>query len=359
MSGLNSVDQATDKISIKPIDSSQGNQWNQFLESDSNASFYHLYEWSQINESCLGNKSYFLAAMDADNTVVGAFPLVHVNSLLFGNILCSMPFVNFGGPCGASVEIQDRLLQESIALSRTLSADYLEIRSTRELDTRQDPLHTSLHKVSMSLQLESNPDVVWNGFSSKHRTNIRRAYKNNLTVKHGHLDLLDDFYRVLAGSWKNHGTPIYRKQYFETILTKFGDKTRIFVCYMGSEPIAAAFNGYYKEVVEGMWAGALPQYRKAQPNYALYWDMIKDACEKGYHVYHLGRSSAESNSEQFKKKWNANALQLYWQYALNKRNDMPQLNVNNPKFDMAIKLWRKLPLSVTTTFGPLLANKIP
>ncbi|MDH5325898.1 MAG: FemAB family PEP-CTERM system-associated protein [Gammaproteobacteria bacterium] len=351
--------QDTPNITIKPVDSSYCQQWNKFLESNINASFYHRCEWMDLNESCLGNRSYFLAAFDSSNTIVGAFPLIHVNSVLFGNILCSMPFVNFGGPCSNDTAIQEKLLEESLVLSRSLGADYLEIRSLQQLASPQIQLHTSLHKISMSLQLSNDPETVWNGFSSKHRTNIRRAYKNNLSVRSGHLELLDDFFTVLSGSWKNHGTPIYRKQYFESILNRFGESTRIFVCYMGNNPVAAAFNGYYKNTVEGMWAGALPEYRKAQPNYALYWDMIKDASEKGFSSYHLGRSSAESNSEQFKKKWNANALQLYWQYALNKNNEIPQLNVNNPKYDLAIKLWRKLPLQVTTLVGPLLANRIP
>ena len=87
--------------------------------------------------------------------------------------------------------------------------------------------------------------------------------------------------------------------------------------------------------------------------------MIKHACENGYRHFHLGRSSVDSNAEQFKKKWNAHAHQLYWQYMLNGRSELPELNVNNPKYQLAIALWKKLPLPVTQWLGPFLARSIP
>lgn len=76
--------------------------------------------------------------------------------------------------------------------------------------------------------------------------------------------------------------------------------------------IATAFNGYYKNTVEGMWAGALPWGKSIQANYVLYREMIKHASENGYQHNHLGRSSIDSGAEAFNKKWNAYSTQLYW-----------------------------------------------
>jgi hypothetical protein len=38
---------------------------------------------------------------------------------------------------------------------------------------------------------------------------------------------------------------------------------------------------------------------------------------------------------------------------------MPQLNTKNPKYDLAIKVWRKLPLPVTRLLGPTIVKNIP
>ena len=103
-------------------------------------------------------------------------------------------------------------------------------------------------------------------------------------------------------SWRALGTPLYSFSYFAEIVAQFGDLTRIFVCWHGRSPVAVAFNGYFNGTVEGMWAGMRPGYRDLQANYVLYWEMIRDACERGFVRYHLGRSSVDSGSEQFKKK---------------------------------------------------------
>ena len=343
------------RITVRHFTQDKDDSWDFFLQSQNGSNFYQSYDWKGINERNFDHTCFYLGAV-IDDTLVGVLPLVYVESQLFGRILSSMPFVNFGGICASTDEVVDQLLQEANKLAIEQDADYLEIRS---LESVSDTLPTSLNKISMTIDLDSDPEVLWNAFKSKHRTNIRRVYKNNIHVKQGSHDLLDCFYTLLSKSWKHLGTPIYKKSYFKDILNTFPDQIKIFVAYQGNVPIATAFNGYFKDTVEGMWAGALPEQRSAQANYVLYWEMIKDACENGFKHYHLGRSTADSGAESFKKKWNAQAKQLYWQYILNKKNEMPQLNVSNPKFELAIKIWRKLPLPFTQVLGPLISPYIP
>lgn len=338
-------------------DHSDAREWDAFLERTPGANFYQCHGWQDINRSQFGHETHYLIARNAaDGEIGGVLPLVMLRSRLFGNILCSMPFVNFGGPCATDAGAIQALLERTASLCRELAADYTEMRVLEPADSQ---LPTTLHKVSMTIDLDADPDRIWQAFTTKHRTNIRRVYKDNIQVRHGGAELLDDFYRLLSLSWQRLGTPIYRKAYFAEILARFPDTTRIFIACQGDQPIATAFNGYYKDTVEGMWAGTSPEHQKLQPNYVLYWEMIKHACENGYRHFHLGRSSVDSNAEQFKKKWNAHAHQLYWQYILNGRRELPELNVNNPKYQLAIAVWKKLPLPVTQWLGPFLARSIP
>lgn len=332
-----------------------GEHWDRFLETAPGANFYQAFGWRAINSGHFGHRTHYLIARATDGRIGGVLPLVMIRSRLFGNILASMPFVNFGGPAGGDGGALQSLVQRATALTRELDADYAELRL---LEPAGD-LPTALHKISMSIELDPDPERLWQAFTTKHRTNIRRVYKNGIQVRHGRDELLDAFYDLLSRSWRRLGTPIYAKTYFAEILRRFPDKTRIFVAYQGEEPVATAFNGYFRDTVEGMWAGASPEHHKLQPNYVLYWEMIKHASEIGYRHFHLGRSTADSNAEQFKKKWNATARQLYWQYILNKTRDIPQLNVNNPKYALAIAMWQRLPLPVTQRLGPLLARSIP
>lgn len=329
--------------------------WNAFLATQSNGSFYHLFDWQKVNGSILRHRCLPLLAR-ADARIVGVLPLVLVESRLFGRILCSMPFVNFGGPCAVDDTVAQALVRASLAKADELQVDYLELRCTTPLQIEQQP---SLRKISMTINLAPDPDTLWNGFTSKHRKNVKRAYKNDLQVKSGGVELLPEFYALMEESWRNLGTPLYSRSYFEAVLQTFPDSTRIFVCHRQNQPIAVALTGYFNGVVEGLWAGGGLLARQLDANYVLYWEMIRDACLRGCRTFHLGRSTADSGGEEFKRKWNAEAQQLYWYFHRPRGGEMPALNVDNPKYRLAITAWRRLPLPLTRLVGPPLARLIP
>ena len=329
--------------------------WDAFLGEVSEASFYHLFAWKGINERSFGHRCFYLAAVEGDR-FVGVFPIVYVKSRIFGRIMCSMPFVNFGGPCATGEETERALLREAESIVHDHGADYLEIRCTRKVAA---DLPVSEHKVSMTIDLHQDPDVIWQAFEKKHRKEIRHAYKQDLRVEHGGVEYLDIFFDILSESWKILGTPFYDKSYFRSIFSAFPDSARIFVVYRRDAPISAAFEGFYKKRVEGMWLGNRPDSRGLHPGYVHYWEMIKYACENGFEKFHLGRSTVESGGEFFKKKWNAYPTQLYWQYILGKKREIPRLNVDNPKYRVAIGAWKTMPAVITNAFGPFLARSIP
>ena len=343
--GIHSLDSSRESLEI----------WNRFVHESPSAGFYHRFEWKSVNENEFRHQTYYLASASKGG-IDGVLPMVLIRSRLFGHILCSLPFVNFCGPSSTTSAAETALLQHAYQLAEQESVDYFEIRSLHVCDSE---LPMSRNKVSMTVPLASDPDLLWDAFTSKHRNNIRRAYKSGLHVKSGHIELLDTFHDLLSRSWRDLGTPVYRKRYFESILREFGEKVRIFVAFQGDTPVATAFNGHSENTVEGMWAGSPYEYRKLQSNYVLYWEMIKRACEEGYERFHLGRSSVESGGESFKKKWGANTQQLFWQYYLPNGGNIPQLNVKNPKYQLAINAWRRMPLRATQVIGPLIARSIP
>lgn len=345
----------TGPLSIELANPGHAAEWNAFLQQQPHGSFYHLFEWSDINTRALRNPSFNLIARDAGK-IRGVLPLTLVASPIFGRVLCSMPFVNYGGPVAADAVATDALVRAARDRADEVKADYLELRCAAAIET---DMQVSTRKISMHIELAPDPDTLWNKFASKHRTNIRRAQKNDLEVRNGGVELLDVFYAVMEQSWRSLGTPFYARSYFETILKALPDHTRIFVCSQKDQPVAVAFNGYFNGIVEGLWAGGTALSRPLQANYVLYWEMIREACVRGCTRYHLGRSTADSGAEDFKKKWNAGASQLYWYFHRPQGGEMPQLNVDNPKYKLAIQVWQKLPLWVTRLIGPPLARSIP
>lgn len=342
-------------MNVIRCDDSWRDAWNAFVSTSPNGSVYHRFEWRDINRESFGHRSCYLAVLDQDR-IIGVFPIVQVRSRLFGNIGCSLPFVNYGGPCADSPEAEQLLLKEGCAVADEWRVDYLEIRSRTHLGSR---FPIAGHKVSMTVDLDPDPEKLWGAFRTGHRQEIRRAYKNGLVARMGGQELLDDFYAVLSESWRNQGTPIYSKRFLRNVAEAFSGSLRLCVVYAGTEPAAAAFDVRHGDTFEGMWLGQRAKFRPQLVGYVLYWELIKHACGSRAHRFHLGRSTVSSGGESFKKKWNAKATQLYWQYVLRSVRDVPQLNVSNPRYKLAIDAWRRLPVPITRFVGPFIARGIP
>ena len=91
----------------------------------------------------------------------------------------------------------------------------------------------------------------------------------------------------------------------------------------------------------------------------LYWEALKWAVTHGYQIFDFGRSSIDSGAYRFKKQWGAQEKQLCWHYWLREGRKLPQLTPNNPKYKLAIKVWKTLPLFLTNRLGPLVVKNLP
>jgi hypothetical protein len=79
---------------------------------------------------------------------------------------------------------------------------------------------------------------------------------------------------------------------------------------------------------------------------------------KGFKVLDLGRSLIGSGNETFKMKWKPRKQLLAYWYALIKGQVLPELNQKNPKFQIAIWVWKRLPAFVVRMFGPFLIKGV-
>lgn len=329
--------------------------WNAFVSASPRASFYHRYEWRGINERCFGHRSSYLAALEGSR-VLGVFPMVHVKTRLFSDMACSLPFVNHGGPCGVSGDVERELVRAAAVVAAGWGVEFLEIRSRRHLGAQ---FPTSEHKISMTVDLSDGIAAIWRNFTSAHRQDIRGGYKKGFSAAFGGEELIDRFYDVLSEAWRDRGTPIYAKSYLQAVARTFPNMVRICVVSRAGTPAAASFQAYDGHTAEGLWLGSRASSRHEHAGYVLYWELLKDAAEHGCRRFHLGRSTSHSGNEAFKRKWNATPTQLYWQYILRTRASIPQVNVDNRRYKLAVWAWRRLPLPVTTRVGPLLARGIP
>ncbi len=329
--------------------------WKAYTAEKPEAFGYHDPVWLEIIREAFGHPVYPLAVYK-DNAISGVLPLVLVASRLFGRFLVSMPFVNYGGTLADDDESAEALLEEASRLMRELKAESVELRYTTSYPSS---LPARGHKVSLYLDLEASPDAMWRGFKDKVRNQVRKAQKNGLSVIHGGAELLDDFYKVFQVNMRALGTPVYGKKLFETVLEKLPEQCSILSVRQNGACLAAGITYGHGKVMELPWASSLPAFRNLCPNNLLYWEAISKACSEGYSLFDFGRSSPDSGPWRFKIQWGAKELPLHWAYLLAPGNEMPDLSVNNSSFSLAIKVWQRMPLTLTNLLGPRIVKWIP
>lgn len=330
-------------------------QWDGYVYNSPYSSVYHLSGWKKVLEMTFGQRTFYLAAYD-NNQIKGVLPLVLQKSKIFGTFLTSLPFFSYAGICAESEPERKLLLEAAIKLAQEEKAGHIEFHHTQE-DIVSLPCKKN--KVSMSLELDKNPEVIWKKFDTKARNQIRKAQKSNLVTESGSIELLDDFYKIFAINMRDLGTPVYSKDFFKNILEIFPDITRIFCVRLNRKPVAASFTISFKNTMEVPWASSLRAYRHLCPNNLLYWAMIEFACVNGFACFDFGRSSRESGTLKFKEQWGTTPRQLYWHYWLPQERPLPEINPANPKYKLFIGTWRKLPVCIANLIGPFIVKNLP
>ncbi|MEO8071119.1 MAG: FemAB family XrtA/PEP-CTERM system-associated protein, partial [Acidobacteriota bacterium] len=212
------------------------------------------------------------------------------------------------------------------------------------------------HKVTMHLALGEG---LWDRIDRKARNQVRKAEKSGLTFHRGGAELLDDFYQVFARNMRDLGTPVYAKTFFHHILSTFSERTRLLVVRLGSLPIAAGFTYRTGTTVEIPWASSIREHNSLCPNHLMYWRAVECAMAEGCEIFDFGRSTPGEGTFKFKEQWGAVPVPLFWEYVLLAGADMPDQSPKNPKYQMAIRMWQRLPLWLANAVGPSIVSSIP
>ena len=340
-------------LSIIPLPTDLEESWDEYVNDHNNGTFFHLSKWRNVLESSLGHKTYYVCAMTGEH-IVGVLPLCHVKSLLFGNTLCSTPFSVYGGPLADSSAIRDALLDYAKKTATNLNVDVLEIRNQGEAI---EGWETKDLYVTFRKEISDDDEENMKAIPRKQRAMVRKGIKAGL---HSVIDNnVDDFFQAYSESVRNLGTPVFPKRYFKALLEEFSDSIDILtVRSKENELVASVMSFYYKDEVLPYYGGGTYLARNLKGNDFMYWDLMCHAVRKGVRIFDYGRSKQGTGSYSFKKNWGFEPKKMGYSYYLVKATELPDINPLNPKYQMFIKTWKKLPLSVANFIGPFLARNL-
>jgi len=351
---------SSDRNNIVTIQYVKGKEWQQrwdcFVDQQPHACVYHRYEFKHVIEQSFGHDTLYLAAVDNDNTIQGILPAVHTRSRLFGSYITTMPFFNYGGPLAINPQIEESLVQALAREAEKRGAKHMEVRETQYRENY--PVRTD--KICMFLRLPNHPELLWQEIGSKLRAQIKKGKGNQLEFKTGGITLLDDFYRVFSVNMRDLGTPVYAKSFFHNLLQQDTLNSSLAVLYHQQQPVSCAFLLGFNDTMEIPWASTLRGANSLNANMVLYWNALSLAINSGYRYFDFGRSSKNASTYKFKKQWGAQPAQLHWHYWLaDGKGELPQINPTNPKYQLLIQVWQRLPVVIANLLGPYIVRNLP
>ena len=288
------------RIEIVPLEFAQHSAWDEFVGAHPEGCAAHLSLWAPLVERLFGHKPHYLLARDADGAVRGVLPLVRLKSLLFGDYMVSVPYLNNGGVLALDAETARKLLRAADQLAKTCGCGHVEYRFAAELDGELTAGRTvRTDKVAMQLVLPSDEAALGKSLGAKLRSQIRRPQKEGAVAVRGRLELLDEFYAVFARNMRDLGTPVYPRSFFAAILEAMSERAEIVVVRVGDVPAAAGFLMGYRGRLEIPWASADRRFNRISVNMLLYWEVLRGAIEQGYEVFDFGRSSKDAGTYKF------------------------------------------------------------
>jgi FemAB-related protein (PEP-CTERM system-associated) len=321
---------------------------------ESRLGFTGLDSWLNFINDIYGCQTHRFTVTEASRPL-GALALVEIKHPVFGHYLATAPFGSYGGFAFENTAARDLLLDEARRLGEEVNADNISIRFDDGDSSPPDNWSQNPAYFTYLIDLATDPDNLLITFSSDHRNHVRKSLKKGFEIRFGHLELLDDVYEALARSMHELGSPYHSKTYLRKMAGHLGGTLEFAVLYNAQGKISGGGVFIYQgDTVFNLHANILWHARSSYAGEFLYWSVIQRGIQKGLNTFDLGRSLVGSGNEVFKMKWSPRKkLLAYWHWLAPGR-ELPSLNQKNPKFQLAIAVWKRLPAFIVRPLGPYL-----
>jgi FemAB-related protein (PEP-CTERM system-associated) len=336
----------------KPPD---GERWLAYIDQREDAHAADLPQWRTLFGELYGIENYSYLCLDGERCL-GALSLYRINSPFMGKMLVSCPFFGYGGFYWETDEARDALIKRATDCARELGVDFVELRLRSELGGEfgcNDGFREFV------LEFGETTEETWSKrLASNVRQNIRKAREQDLQFR-----VTSDHkatFGLLSRTLRAHGTPFHGRRFFELLDKHLADHVGYSEVRHAERLVAAGVVVRFKDTIITPYIGSLHDARALRPNYHQYWELVEHFAPLGVTRFDMGRSPVGSTHARFKTKWGCDELPVFYNHQLT-REGARYRSVSEPSAmeQLATRVWKKMPLALTTTLGPRLFRYIP
>jgi len=341
---------------IETLTSKDEKLWDEYGSEHPLTTFYHQINWKSLIEATYARYFTPLYLIAKNKGVLkGILPVYFYKHPLFGKKLISLAFASHGGPCADDDDVANQLIQEAVRLTKNLNAGFYELR-----DSIQHPGEFNIIQeyCTQHLMLRDDIDTIFSRLSTNIRRNLKKSFSLDIRTEFNSSEF-DTFYRIYTTGLHNLGTPIHKETWIKNIFKLFPDQHELVISYYRNEPVSVQMIRKFRRTITGIFGYALPEFRYVYANHCLHWELIKYAHDNEYQIYDFGRSRIGGGVYEFKRKWGARDIPLYNHFYMHRSKTSVDTGQANPARGKFAKLWRKLPLPLANSLGPLIRKNYP
>ena len=291
-------------------------EWQEFVESLPDYSFFQLPIWAQAYEKTYPNCKIATKLFTFDDGTQVLVPLVEMKGKFGFKAYESLPAGGYGGFLWNRKPNKKQMKQilKYFLNRRVLRlAIYPNPRDWRNFQFLEDNSFKSKEVFTHILELDADYDWVWkNRINGKNRNQTRKALKSGVKiVLANNPEQIKAYYQLYLNSvhrWRLQNNSIRPLHFFENLFKLGSNSVKYYLAKYDKNYIAGVIVLYGSESCF-YWASAMQKdYAQYCPNNLLLNKVIEDACKNLYRFLNMGASLGLPGVQMFKESFGAKRL---------------------------------------------------
>lgn len=280
-----------------------------------------------------------------------------VRSVVASRMLVSMPYATYGGILADDASAADALFRRAVDIAEKSGIHTIDLRSRTAAVSALPTIEThATFRRELPVSVEDAPQVL----PRKARAAARQAEKKHALTVEFDAGALGIVWRLYSRSMRRLASPNYPFRFFESLRDALGDRLLVQLVRCEGRPVGGLVTFLHRSTLMPYFLGLDERERLYGLSHFIYLKCMEWGVARGYREFDFGRSRCDNKGAfDFKRHCGFEPTTLQYQRYTTPGTIAPDLSPGSPKWAVARRVWRGLPLAVTRPLGGWLAKSIP
>jgi len=286
-----------------------------YLESNSNAKFYHHPKWQKLILDEFKKKGLIFSYdyVSESGQIVGVFPNIKCKRYLFLTEIHSpkQSFMTpYGGPLCNNLKVFNYIIKESLRspLIKKISLSLYPIYNDNSHYFSEINYDSTLNQETAILRIGKTEDEMLQLMSRNHKRNIKKYQKENIFTENS-LNNLDSFYEIYSRHSKSNNLRPVSKNFINSILDKFN--SYLITIKLKDRILGGTFFVEYKNTINAFLHAVDNNFVRTGCGYSTYWTIIKQSLGKEKIIdFTVIEKEKNEGIARFKLGWGSDVIQF-------------------------------------------------